>query len=150
MIRIEIRPDAFDPLAEVARYQQAAFPQPGVFGATAVFIGTMRDFNDDVRVSAMVLEHYPGMTERELEAGARSVGAQWRTEAMLVVHRVGVVTPGEPIVLVAAWSGHRLDAFEACRQLMEYLKSRAPFWKKETHADGARWVEQNTPGRPGT
>nr|WP_231940954.1 molybdenum cofactor biosynthesis protein MoaE [Acidihalobacter aeolianus] len=119
----------------------------GRAGATAVFVGSMRDFNVGDDVSEMFLEHYPGMTERELGLIVAEAEARWPLLDCLVVHRVGRLLPGEPIVLTAAWSAHRAAAFEACRHLMEALKHRAPFWKRETLADGSsRWVEQNTPG----
>ncbi|MBT8445793.1 MAG: molybdenum cofactor biosynthesis protein MoaE, partial [Gammaproteobacteria bacterium] len=92
------------------------------------------------------LEHYPGMTERHLEEIAAAAAARWNIIDGLLVHRVGELSPGDPIVLVAIWSAHRADAFEACRFCMEDLKSRAPFWKKELTESGARWVERNTDG----
>jgi molybdopterin synthase catalytic subunit len=94
----------------------------------------------------MVLEHYPGMTERHLERIAASAVERWRLDEVLVVHRVGEIRPGDAIVLVAVWSAHRAHAFESCRHIMEDLKSNAPFWKKERTADGSRWVAGNTPG----
>ena len=110
-------------------------------------IGTMRNINEGDSVVGMTLEHYPGMTEKELQKIIDDASEKWRLIDALIVHRVGDMTPGEPIVLTVAWSMHRKDAFEAVRYLMEALKSRAPFWKKETLADGgSRWVERNTPG----
>jgi molybdopterin synthase catalytic subunit len=106
----------------------------------------MRDFNEGDAVEGMMLEHYPGMTERHLERIAREATERWGLEDVLVVHRVGELRPTDPIVLVAVWSSHRKDAFEACRYLMEDLKSKAPFWKKELLESGTRWVEHNTPG----
>ncbi len=142
---IEVRDTGFDPWSEVAAYQQAVLGV-GQFGATAVFIGTMRDFNDDDRVAAMYLEHYPGMTERALERIADEHVHAHDLLDVCVVHRVGDITPGEPIVVVAAWAAHRREAFAACRGIMEDLKSKAPFWKREARASGSRWVEHNTPG----
>ena len=140
-----LREVAFDPHAE-ERAHAATLPA-GAFGATASFVGTMRDFNEGDDVRAMTLEHYPGMTERELEAIVAEARARWDLVDALVVHRVGDILPGEPIVLTVAWSAHRAAAFDACRFLMEALKSRAPFWKKETLEDGStRWVERNTAG----
>nr|WP_145930895.1 molybdenum cofactor biosynthesis protein MoaE [Acidihalobacter prosperus] len=119
----------------------------GRVGATAAFVGTMRDFNVGDGVSELFLEHYPGMTERELGLIVGEAEVRWPLVDTLVIHRVGRLLPGEPIVLTAAWSAHRAAAFEACRHLMEALKQRAPFWKRETLGDGrSRWVEQNTPG----
>ncbi|MGB5727905.1 MAG: molybdenum cofactor biosynthesis protein MoaE, partial [Thiogranum sp.] len=92
------------------------------------------------------LEHYPGMTESYLEKISRDAVQRWDLMDSLIVHRVGELLPGEPIVLVAVWSMHRKAAFEASRYLMEELKSKAPFWKKEQLREGARWVERNTPG----
>lgn len=114
---------------------------PGSFGATAVFVGTMRDFNQGDTVERLFLQYYPGMTERELEKIVSEARSQWDLLDALVVHRVGEIYPGEPIVLVAAWSAHRGPAFDACRYLMEALKSRAPFWKKETLPGKERWVD---------
>ena len=115
-------------------------------GATAVFVGTMRDLNEGDTVHGMLLEHYPGMTEKYLEKISRAAVERWNLLDSLIVHRVGELLPGEPIVLVAVWSAHRKEAFEASRWLMEELKSKAPFWKKERLAEGSRWVEHNTPG----
>lgn len=142
---VELRAQAFDPWVELARHQ-ANHLSVGHFGATAAFVGTMRDFNDDDRVHSMFLEHYPGMTERALATIVDDVSAQQGLLAALVIHRVGDITPGEPIVLVAVWSAHRAAAFGACRGIMEALKSRAPFWKREERDGGARWVQHNTPG----
>ncbi len=136
----------FAPYPEVQRFERTAFASAGAFGATALFIGTMRDYNEGDAVRAMTLEHYPGMTERHLEEICDKARQRWTLLEALVVHRVGEVSPGEPIVLVAVWSAHRAEAFEACRFIMEDLKSTAPFWKKETLANGARWVTQNTAG----
>ncbi|MGY6216235.1 molybdenum cofactor biosynthesis protein MoaE [Methylolobus aquaticus] len=115
-------------------------------GALATFIGTMRDFNEGDTVTRMTLEHYPGMTERQLAAIVETARARWQFIDALVIHRVGEVWPGDPIVLVGVWSSHRAAAFDACRYLMEELKSRAPFWKKETLGARERWVSCNTPG----
>ena len=109
-------------------------------------MGTMRDFNEGDEVQAMVLEHYPGMTEQQLEDMRSEAVSKHGLEDALVVHRVGIVHPGDDIVLVAAFSAHRKEALAACREMMETLKSTAPFWKKETLAEGERWVERNTPG----
>ena len=143
---IVIKSVPFDPYAELASFEARVFPSPGQFGATASFVGTMRDFNEGDPVRGMFLDHYPGMTERHLEAICADASKRWSLLNTLVVHRVGMIAPGESIVLVAVWSAHRAAAFEACRYLMEDLKSKAPFWKKETLADGARWVTENTPG----
>jgi len=135
----------FDPWQEIQSYQQELVA--GGFGATQVFIGSMRDFNDGDVVEAMCLEHYPGMTERQLEKIIAEAKRQWQIIDALVVHRVGDVLPSQPIVLVAIWSVHRGDAFDAGRYIMEALKSTAPFWKKERLTMGqGRWVSKNTNG----
>lgn len=138
--------EAFDPFAEIRAHQDALGARQLSIGALASFIGSMRDFNEGVAVEAMFLDHYPGMTDKHLERLAADALAKWQLDDVLIVHRVGEVRPGDPIVLVATWSAHRAHAFESCRALMEDLKSSAPFWKKERTAGGARWVENNTPG----
>ena len=141
-----IKAAAFDPSAELIQYESSTL-SAGSFGATASFTGTMRDFNEGEPVSAMTLEHYPGMTEKQLEEIIAEAKSQWDIIDALIVHRIGDILPGQPIVLTAVWSAHRAAAFDACRFLMEALKSRATFWKKETLNDGnQRWVEKNTPG----
>lgn len=140
---VALRARAFDPWSEIAAYQ-GTIGRAGSYGATACFVGTMRDFNEGEEVAAMTLEHYPGMTEKHLEAIAAEAAKRWQVVDVLVVHRVGEIRPGEPIVLVAAWSAHRADAFAACRYLIEELKSRAPFWKKERLPARERWVEHNS------
>jgi molybdopterin synthase catalytic subunit len=143
-MRIELRDTPFEPLAVLGDYQAGLTALAGHYGATAVFIGTLRDFNEGEGVQRMVLEHYPGMTERQLERIVREATQQWPLLEALVVHRVGTLTPNDPIVLVAVWSAHRAAAFDGCRCIVEALKARAPFWKKETLADGERWVTHNT------
>ena len=141
-----IAPGPFDPWQQLQDYQNSHL-NPGQFGATATFVGTMRDFNEGDDVTGMTLEHYPGMTETELGKINTEAAQRWPLDDVLIVHRVGNIVPGEPIVLVACWSAHRAAAFDACRYLMEALKSRAPFWKKETLNDHSnRWVEKNTDG----
>ena len=110
-------------------------------GAVASFIGTVRDVNDAATVASMTLEHYPGMTEKALEAIVADAHARFDILDALVIHRVGELRPADQIVLVAVTSAHRGDAFDACRFIMDYLKTRAPFWKKEVTAEGARWVD---------
>lgn len=143
---IELRNALFDPYAELARYQSEALGGSGQFGATCAFVGTLRDFNEGDTVHAMTLEHYPGMTEKHLERIVAEADRRWDFLEALVIHRVGEILPGQPIVLVAVWSSHRGAAFDACRYIMEELKHRAPFWKKETLERGERWVEKNTEG----
>jgi molybdopterin synthase catalytic subunit len=143
---VRVAPAPFDPLEEIRARQAALGERLRSIGAMASFVGSMRDFNDGEAVHAMHLEHYPGMTDTWLERIARTARDRWQLEEVLVVHRVGEVRPGDPIVVVAVWSAHRAHAFEACRGIMEELKSSAPFWKKERRASGARWVAANTPG----
>lgn len=146
-MHIEISTAPLNPWQQLEAYQQQQTALVGKYGATAVFVGSMRDFNEGDDVAAMELEHYPEMTEKYLRDIAERAMQQWSLLDVMIVHRVGAVHPNETIVLVAVWSAHRADAFEASRQLMELLKSQAPFWKKETLDTGAmRWVEKNTPG----
>jgi molybdopterin synthase catalytic subunit len=139
---IRVQREPFDPWVEVAGHQAAhAAAWGGRCGATAVFVGSMRDFNQGETVSAMTLEHYPGMTEGYLGKIRTEAMGRWDLLDALVIHRYGPLTPNEPIVLVAVWSSHRDDAFAACRYLIDELKTRAPFWKHEQTAGGARWVK---------
>lgn len=145
---VRISPAPFDPYDEIRAHQDRIGDGMRRIGATATFVGSMRDFNDDERVEAMTLEHYPGMTDKHLEKIANEAQRRWDLDDVLIVHRVGELKPADPIVLVAVWSAHRAHAFESCRFIMEDLKSSAPFWKKEQAASGERWVANNTPGRP--
>lgn len=142
---IEIRKKPFNAYTEMQLYLDS-LNISGQYGATANFVGSMRDFNEDKKVTYMTLEHYPGMTEKHLETIAKSAIDKWNLLDVLILHRIGKVKIGEDIVLVATWSAHRKDAFESCRAIMEQLKSGAPFWKKEETNSGAKWVEKNTPG----
>jgi molybdopterin synthase catalytic subunit len=110
-------------------------------GALASFVGLVREANDGSAVSGMTLEHYPGMTEKALEDICAQAHARWKLIDALVIHRIGDLKPGDRIVLVGVSSGHRGDAFAACEFIMDYLKTRAPFWKREDTSEGARWVE---------
>ena len=110
-------------------------------GALASFVGLVRDVNHGVGVSEMTLEHYPGMTEKALAAIVAEAKTRWDIYGALVIHRVGPLRPCDQIVLVAVTSSHRAEAFAACEFIMDYLKTRAPFWKRETTPDGARWVD---------
>ncbi|MCK4742315.1 MAG: molybdenum cofactor biosynthesis protein MoaE [Sulfuriflexus sp.] len=138
----------FDPYAELKKVEAALVVQHGLgqYGATTSFVGTMRDFNEGDDVSAMFLEHYPGMTEKALETICTQAMNDYPILDCLILHRVGDIKPNDSIVLVAAWSAHRGAAFDASRMLIEKLKTDAPFWKKETLKEGARWVEKNTKG----
>ncbi|UOD33685.1 molybdenum cofactor biosynthesis protein MoaE [Massilia violaceinigra] len=115
--------------------------QDARIGAVVSFVGTMRDMNDGASVAAMELEHYPGMTEQALEKIVAEAGKRWPLYGALVVHRVGPLAPLDQIVLVACTAAHRGDAFAACEFIIDYLKTDAPFWKKEQTPDGARWVD---------
>lgn len=141
---IELRDTPFDPYIELVRYQSAHLNQAGKFGATSIFVGAMRDVNEGDAVRAMRLEHYPGMTERELARIVEEAQRRWDLLSTLVIHRVGDILPDQTIVLAAVWSAHRGAAFDATRYIVEALKHRAPFWKKETLEQGERWVEGNT------
>lgn len=110
-------------------------------GAVAAFIGLVRDINDGSDVNSMTLEHYPGMTERSLERIVGDAKARFRINHALIIHRVGELLPTDQIVLVVTAGGHRGDAFQACEFIMDYLKTEAPFWKKEQGREGPRWVE---------
>lgn len=110
-------------------------------GAIATFIGTVRDVNDDAAITGISLEHYPGMTEAALAEIVADAKARFAIRDAIVIHRVGALAPGDQIVLVAVASAHRGSAFDACEFIMDYLKTRAPFWKKERLSQGERWVE---------
>ncbi|MFB3100918.1 MAG: molybdenum cofactor biosynthesis protein MoaE [Gammaproteobacteria bacterium] len=142
---IEIKTSSFNPWDEIKLYQKK-MDMEGQYGATASFVGTMRDFNEDKHVQSMTLEHYPGMTEKYLEKICKEAHQQWELIETLIIHRIGEIKIADPIVLVCVWSAHRAEAFDACRFIMEDLKSKAPFWKQESTADGDRWVEKNIPG----
>jgi molybdopterin synthase catalytic subunit len=143
---LELRQEVFDPYAEIVRHQSAASGNAGKVGAICSFVGTMRDYNGDETVSSMTLEHYPGMTEKMLHRVMDEARRQWSFRDALLIHRVGQVLPEQPIVLVAVWSARRGAAFDACRYIVEELKHRAPFWKKEMFGHGGRWVEHNSDG----
>lgn len=134
---VRVQREDFDAGAEIARLRA---DDPRV-GAVASFIGVARDSNDGTRVATMTLEHYPGMTERALEDIVAQAKRRWDVIDILVIHRVGPLQPLDQIVLVAVTGRHRGEAFAACEFVMDYLKTEAPFWKKETTPDGTRWVE---------
>ncbi|MGM0915675.1 MAG: molybdopterin synthase catalytic subunit MoaE [Pseudomonadota bacterium] len=136
MIRVQKAP--FDAGVE----QQALLAGRTDIGAVVSFTGLVRDFNERPEVTALTLEHYPGMTESALEAIVEEARGRWPLDAVRVIHRVGRLTPGDPIVLVVVASAHRRAAFEACDFIMDYLKTRAPFWKKEHASDGDYWVSE--------
>ena len=134
---VRIQAEDFDASREIARLREG---NPQV-GAIASFIGVVRDVNEGDRVSGMTLEHYPGMTEKSIGAIVDQAKARWNIYDALVIHRVGALKPLDQIVLVVVTSAHRGDAFAACEFIMDYLKTRAPFWKKEATPQGERWVE---------
>ena len=134
---VRIATDDFDAGREVAALRAG---DPRV-GAVVSFIGTVRDMNDGRDVTALTLEHYPGMTEKALAAIVDEARARFDIHDALVIHRVGPLRPTDQIVLVAVTSSHRGEAFDACRFVMDYLKTRAPFWKKEATPTGAQWVD---------
>ena len=134
---IRVQQEDFDLGRELAALTEC---NPRVGGLT-VFVGLVRDMAEDAAVTAMTLEHYPGMTEKMLEEIEREARERWPLEASLVIHRYGRLEPGDRIVLVACASAHREAAFEACHFLIDWLKTKAPFWKQEDGPDGPRWVE---------
>ena len=134
---VRVQTEDFDIGREIAALREA---NPKV-GAVASFIGTVRDVNDGSAVAKLTLEHYPGMTEKALEAIVAEARSRWCIIDATVVHRVGELKPLDQIVLVVVVGEHRGDAFAACEFLMDYLKTRAPFWKKEQTPEGSRWVE---------
>ncbi len=136
-MKIAVQQAEFDLAAEVAALYRA---NPRV-GAVASFLGLVRDINDGQGVSAMTLEHYPGMTERALADIVEQARGRWDVIDVCVIHRVGPLSPTDPIVLVAVASAHRGDAFAACEFIMDFLKTRAPFWKKERTPQGEHWVD---------
>jgi len=132
-----VQTEDFDLSAEVAQLRAT---NPGV-GAVVTFVGTVRDINEGLGVSTMELEHYPGMTEKALEDIVAQAKSRWNIFDALVIHRVGPLLPLDQIVLVAVTSAHRGEAFDACEFIIDYLKTQAPFWKKEQTPQGARWVD---------
>jgi molybdopterin synthase catalytic subunit len=136
-VAVRIQNDDFDSGEEIAILRRN---NPAI-GAIASFIGLVRDVNEGDRVSELMLEHYPGMTDKALEKIVEEAKARWEIIDVLVIHRVGLLRPMDQIVLVIVAGAHRGEAFAACEFLMDYLKTRAPFWKKERTPAGSRWVE---------
>ncbi len=134
---VRIQTDDFDIGAEVAAMRKGN----AAIGAIASFVGVVRDVNEGDPVSDMTLEHYPGMTEKSIDEIIGQARGRWSVIDALVVHRVGLLRPTDQIVLVIVASAHRGDAFAACEFIMDYLKTRAPFWKKERTGEGSRWVD---------
>lgn len=137
MLRVVVQQDDFK-LDDLLAQMRQGRPQ---IGAIACFVGTVRDLNQGDTVSSMFLEYYPGMTEKSLEAIAQKAIERWKLESVSIVHRVGLLEPLDQIVAVATASAHRQDAFESCQFVMDFLKTEAPFWKKEQMADQTRWVQ---------
>ena len=137
MSQVRVQAEDFDVAAEVAQLRAG---NAGV-GGIVTFVGTVRDLNEGADVAEMELEHYPGMTEQSIEAIIEQAKARWPIYGALVIHRIGLLKPTEQIVLVAVTSAHRGEAFAACEFIIDYLKTEAPFWKKEQTPDGARWVD---------
>ena len=137
MPRVRVQAEDFD----VGRELEALTRGRRDVGGLASFVGLVRDANDGRAISAMTLGHYPGMTEKALEDICAQADARWNLLDIVVIHRVGSLKPGERIVLVGVASAHRGEAFEACEFIMDYLKTRAPFWKREDTPAGSRWVE---------
>ncbi len=135
---IRVQQQAFDVGAELQALKAGKFK----IGGSAVFVGSVRDMNNGDGVSAMTLEHYPGMTEKALSDIETEARQRWLLDEVLIIHRYGRMTPGEDIVLVICCSSHREAAFDACRFLMDWLKTKAPFWKLEEGAAGTSWVDQ--------
>jgi molybdopterin synthase catalytic subunit len=134
---VRIQTEDFDVGAEIGAMRRG---NPAI-GAIASFVGVVRDVNEGDAVSEMTLEHYAGMTEKSIEDIVAQARGRWKIIDALVVHRIGLLRPKDQIVLVIVASAHRGDAFAACEFVMDYLKTRAPFWKKEKTAEGARWVD---------
>ena len=134
---VRVQREDFDPGAEIARLTDGRRD----IGAVVSFVGLVRDLAGGEPISALTLEHYPGMTEKQLEAIEAEAHARWPLQASTVIHRYGALEPGDRIVLVVTASAHRAAAFEAAAFLMDWLKTKAPFWKNETTPSGTRWVE---------
>ncbi len=134
---VRIQTEDFDVSAEIARLREG---NPKV-GAVASFVGIVRDLNEGDSVASLTLEHYPGMTEKSVEGIVAEARERWEIYDALVIHRVGTLSPLDQIVLVVVTSAHRGESFKACEFLMDYLKTRAPFWKKEQTPEGGRWVD---------
>ena len=134
---VRVQVEDFDVSAEL----EALRNRDPRIGAVVCFLGLVRDMNDDAPVTTLELEHYPGMTEKALSAIVEEAKGRWRVVDATVVHRVGELRPTDAIVLVAVASPHRGEAFAACEFIMDYLKTRAPFWKKEGTPTGSRWVD---------
>lgn len=134
---IRVSPEPFDPGAELSAFEKGA----GGAGAVVSFVGKVRGTAGETNVASLYLEHYPGVTERSIAQIEGEARKRWALVNLLIIHRVGELWPGEPIVMVCAASAHRRDAFEAADFLMDYLKTEAVFWKKEVRDAGEAWIE---------
>ncbi len=137
---VRVQTEDFDAGVEINQLRSARKD----VGAVVSFIGQVRDVNEGDEVSQLTLEHYPGMTEKSLEAIITQAKTRWNIIDVLIIHRVGTLQPSDQIVLVAVSGGHRGEAFAACEFVMDYLKTEAPFWKKEATPSGERWIEAKT------
>jgi len=143
-MKVVLQEGKFNPWKEVSEYQEQNIAK-GKHGASVTFVGSMRDFNDGVNdLTTMYLDHYPGMTEKHIERVCQEALDQWDVMDAFVIHRVGYIEPDDAIVLVVVWSEHRAMAFDACRFIINDLKHRAPFWKREATVERERWVEGNS------
>lgn len=144
MIEVVVTAASFSPDIEVSRFVSAHGAE---CGAAVTFVGYCRGASQHGQVTQLELEHYPGYTEKEIDRLAHLISSRRQVSGLLVIHRFGAISPGEPIVLVAALSAHRAAAFAAVEELMDYLKTDAPFWKREIGDDGARWIEPTAEDR---
>lgn len=136
-VKVRVQAEDFDIAAELALLRSGR-PQ---IGAVVSFVGVVRDLNEGASIQGMTLEHYPGMTERALQDICAQAQQRWQVEDGVLIHRIGQLAPCDQIVLLAIASRHRGEAFHACEFIMDFLKTQAPFWKKEHTPEGARWVE---------
>jgi len=140
---VVIQAEAFDAAQQTAQLTGLSRST----GAVVTFIGLVRDVNEGHEIHGLTLEHYPGMAEKEIGQIIEQAKGRWLLEAVRVVHRIGVLKPSDPIVYVGVASQHRGDAFRACEFIMDYLKTRAPFWKKESGSNGEHWLESRDSDR---
>ena len=141
MATIRVQQEDFDVGAEIAAMRNDNARDVSKIGAIAAFVGLVRDINDNAGVATLTLEHYPGMTEKALATIVAEAESRWSLLGCTVIHRVGTLKPTDQIVMVIVASSHRGHAFEACQFIMDYLKTDAPFWKKEVTSEGERWVD---------
>lgn len=142
-MNVVITTEPFNPWTYLQNHEQTFILNHNKIGATATFVGTVRDLNQDAKIHSLFLEHYPGMTEKYLYSLSEPAHQQWDIVESLIVHRVGTLYPGETIVLIAVWATHRQPALAACQFLLEALKAKAPFWKRERLVGKEhRWVSK--------